>query len=187
MSEAIRTFIAVKIEPSRSLRKVLARLAMLGRAVKPIDADDLHLTLKFLGETEPGLIPQLSDCIQAAIANHSAFSMQLMGLGAFPHVRRPSVIWVGLHGAEPLIELAGALEQLVEPLGFEPERREFHPHITVARIRSKPPVDLAAMLDEEQVTDFGTADVSSIELYQSELRREGPRYTVLSKTELPNA
>ncbi|MBT4865183.1 MAG: RNA 2',3'-cyclic phosphodiesterase [Planctomycetaceae bacterium] len=183
MSDTARLFIAVKIAPSRPLRKIVARLGMLGRIVKPIDADNLHLTLKFLGETELALTPQISQCVEAAAAEHESFSMQLVGLGAFPHVRRPSVVWVGLQGAEPLVEIASELERLLQPLGFEQERRAFHPHVTVARIRSKPPRELATVLETEQSTEFGSADVTSVELYQSELRSAGPRYTVLSKVE----
>jgi 2'-5' RNA ligase len=181
MSDTVRLFIAVRIAPSRPLRKIIARLGMLGRVVKPIDADNLHLTLKFLGETDLTLVPQISECVEAAAARHASFSMQLVGLGAFPHVRRPSVIWVGLQGAKPLVEIAGALEQFLKPLGFKQERRAFHPHVTVARIRSKPPDELATILDVEHSTDFGSADIASVELYQSDLRSEGPRYTVLSK------
>ena len=184
MSDTARLFIAVKMAPSRSLRKIIARLGMLGRVVKPIDADNLHLTLKFLGETDLALVPQISDCVEAAAARHASFSMQLVGLGVFPHMRRPSVIWVGLQGAKPLVEIAGALEPLLKPLGFPNERRAFHPHVTVARIRGKPPDELAVMLDVEQSTAFGSADIASVELYQSNLRSEGTRYTVLSKTEL---
>ncbi len=187
MSNTARLFIAVKIAPSRPLRKILTRLGMLGRVVKPIGADNLHLTLKFLGETELALVPQISDFVSAAVGRQPAFSMQLEGLGVFPHVRRPSVIWVGTRGGEPLVEIAVSLERLLEPLGFSKERRAFHPHITVARIRSKPPDELATMLDAEQATDFGSTDIASIELYQSELSSDGARYTVLSKAEFPGA
>ena len=142
MPDTARLFIAVKIAPSRPLRKILTRLGMLGRVVKPIGADNLHLTLKFLGETDLPLVPQISDCVAAAAATHASFSLQLEGLGAFPHVRRPSVIWVGLQGAEPMVEIAGALEQLLKPLGFEQERRLFgRPRSTIYPIRSVPVSD----------------------------------------------
>ena len=181
MPDTARLFIAVKILPSRPLQKLIARLGMLGRIVKPIDADNLHLTLKFLGETELTLTPQISDAIEAAAIEHESFSLQLVGRGAFPDARRPSVIWVGLQGADPLVEIASELERRLRPLGFEQERRAFHPHVTVARIRSKPPRELATLLETEQSTEFGSADIASVELYQSELGSAGPRYTVLSK------
>ena len=183
MSDTGRLFIAVKIAPSRPLRKIVARLGMLVRFVKPIDTDNLHLTLKFLGETDLALVPRISDCMETAAVEHESFSMQVVGLGAFPHVRRPSVIWVGLQGAEPLVEIAGELDRLLLPLGFAQERRAFHPHVTVARIRSKPPRELATLLKTEQSTELGSADITSVELYQSNLRSAGPRYTVLTKAE----
>jgi 2'-5' RNA ligase len=184
MPQTVRLFIAVTIKPPPPLRKVLSRLDMMGRAVKPVSADNLHLTLKFLGDVEAILTPQITDAVQTAVGDLAAFEMPLVGLGAFPHARRPSIIWVGTAGARALVEIADSLERLLRPLGFEPERRKFHPHVTLARIRSKPPDELATMLEAKQSTDFGTVPVTAVQLFQSELHADGPRYTVLSTVEL---
>lgn len=184
MNDVARLFIAVKIEPTRPLRKVLSQLEAMGRAVKPIAADKLHLTLKFLGDTDLALVPQVSDFLRKAVGEATKFEMPLVGLGAFPHPRRPSVVWVGTQESETLVDIAGSLERLLRPLGFKRERRRFEPHVTLARIRSKPPGELAELLDADQSTDFGAVPVASVQLFQSELRSDGPQYTVLSTVEL---
>lgn len=184
MPQTVRLFIAVKIKLPPGLRKLFSRLAMMGHAVKPVAADNLHLTLNFLGDVKPVLIPQISDIAKTAVGDWATFEMQLVGLGVFPHARRPSIIWVGTADAQTLVEIADSLSRLLRPLGFEPERRKFHPHVTLARVRSKPPDSLAMMLTEEQSTDFGTVSLSAVHLFQSELHADGPRYKVLSTVEL---
>ena len=184
MPQTVRLFIAVKIKIHPRLRNVLSRLKMMGRVVKPVSADNLHLTLNFLDDVEAILTPQITDAARTAVGDLAAFEMQLVGLGAFPHVRRPSIIWVGTADAQTLVEIADSLSRLLRPLGFEPERRKFHPHVTLARVRSKPPDSLAMMLTEEQSTDFGTVSLSAVHLFQSELHADGPRYKVLSTVEL---
>jgi 2'-5' RNA ligase len=184
MSNSVRLFIAIRIVPSKPLRKMVSRLSVLGNAVRAMDVDNLHLTLKFLGDSTLELVPQINSAIEEAVSHRSAFLLPLIGLGAFPHARRPTVIWAGSPATGPVMEIAAALEQQLEMLGYRPERRAYHPHVTLARVRSKPPDELAELLEQNASTDFGTADVHSVELYQSELRPEGPRYTVLSRVEL---
>ena len=184
MTKSSRLFVAVKITPTRGLRKVLSRLEVMGRAVKPVAAENLHITLQFLGETDLAFAPQIAGAVEEAVGEKRAFEMSLVGLGAFPHVRRPSVVWVGASDAQTLVEIAASLQCRLEPLGFKPERRKFAPHITLARVRSKPPGELAVLLEAEQSTDFGSVPVMSIQLFQSELRPDGPRYTVVSTIEL---
>ena len=184
IAKPIRAFIAVKIPATPSLRKVSRQLAEMGRPVKAVAADNLHVTLKFLGDTDPELIPEISGIVEAAAAAESASELRVVGLGAFPHLDRPSVVWAGLQDAETLTAIAAKLEKRLKPLGFKPERRKFQPHLTLARIRSKPPPEVKTLVTEHSSTEFGTATVESVELFQSELRPEGPRYTILRSAEL---
>ena len=184
MSQPIRAFIAVRFEPPRALCSVIATLGALGGSVKCVADEGLHVTLKFLGDTDPNDITEISRLVSGAAAGHSPFEARVVGLGAFPTPERPSVVWAGLSGAEPLIAIAGALETAVEPLGFARERRPFHPHLTLARVRSRPPAELGALVRQQASREFGTARVDALELLQSELGPRGPRYTTLATAKL---
>jgi 2'-5' RNA ligase len=184
MSKFLRLFIAVKVSSTPSLRKVLKHLEAMGRPVKPVSADNLHLTLKFLGDTDPTRLPEICHAVSGTVDGETAFETDIVGLGAFPRIQRPSVVWAGLENGEPLIRIAEFLEILLSELGFHPEQKPFHPHLTLARIKSKPPGELAELLNENQTTNFGVASISSVELFQSELQPNGPQYTVLASAKL---
>ncbi len=184
MSKPLRLFIAVKVPSPPSLRKVLKHLETMGRPVKPVSADNLHVTLKFLGDTNPARIPEIRNAVSEAVHGEKSFETHIVGLGAFPRIQRPSVIWAGLENGEPLIKIAESLETKLSGLGFHPEHKPFHPHLTLARIKSKPPPELAELLNENQTTEFGVVSISSVELFQSELQPNGPRYTVLASAVL---
>lgn len=180
----VRAFIAVKVPPTPALEQVAARLGQLGRPVKGVAADNLHVTLKFLGKTERDKLPRIVEILRTVVEPKTAFEMPIIGVGAFPHRGRPSVVWAGLENAETLAEMADELEQELEPLGFAPEKRKFHAHVTLARVKAKPPAELHALFEEHESTDFGRARVESVELFQSELTPEGPRYTVIESVPL---
>jgi 2'-5' RNA ligase len=187
MSQPIRAFIAVKIAAPRALRSMISTLGTMGGSVKAVSDDALHVTLKFLGDTDPGQISEIARIVQAVSEPHSALEVRLVGLGAFPGVHRPSVVWAGLENAETLVVIANALETALEPLGFSRERRPFRPHLTLARIRSKPPAELGTLLRDQATREFGTAKIDAVELIQSELGPRGSRYTMLATVALPSA
>jgi len=180
----IRAFVAVRIPPPAALRPVLAELAAMGRPLKAVRPDDLHVTLKFLGDTDPRSIPDVARSVAEAAGAPAPFEIELAGLGVFPNPARPTVVWAGIRRAEPLVELACELETRLEPLGFAPERRAFVPHLTLARVKSRPPAELGALLERHRETVFGAAMIDAVLLLQSELRPEGPHYTALATSEL---
>ncbi|NOX53355.1 MAG: RNA 2',3'-cyclic phosphodiesterase [Planctomycetes bacterium] len=184
MPQPIRAFIAVKVPPSDALRAVLRKLAGLGNAIKAVEPENLHVTLKFLGDTDPGLTSTICDIMRSAVRGQPQLRMPVSGMGAFPHVARPSVIWAGLEQAMPLVHVAATLDSELVGLNFEPEKRPLQPHVTLARVKRRPPPQLKALLAQHQNADFGEVTVTAIELFQSELRREGPRYTVLASVPL---
>jgi len=184
MSKPLRAFIAVKIPSTPLLRKVLKRLETMGRSVKPVSADKLHVTLKFLGDTDPKMISEISNALSESAAGEPTIDLQIIGLGAFPRIQRPSVIWAGLEDGETMVRIADSLEEKLQRLGFPKEQRKFQPHLTLARIRSKPPEELAELINENQRTEFGVVSVESVKLFQSELESHGPRYTVLASVDL---
>lgn len=184
MSQSIRTFIAIKIPSTPSLRRIGSKLESLGRAVKVVPSDRLHVTLKFLGETDPKSVPEIERANRLVVEKQSAFELAVCGLGAFPNRRRPSVIWAGLEPANVLVAIAEELNAKLELIGFPPEQRTFQPHLTLARIRSKPPSELFELLDQFDAEEFSHTTIESVELYQSELQPSGPQYTVLTSAPL---
>lgn len=149
-----------------------------GKAVPP---SNWHLTLRFLGWTEP---PQ-ADRILAELDQHErmgSFSMRLAGLGAFPKARRATVLWVGVSaGEEPLTQLVARCERAVQAAGFSAEDRPFHPHMTISRVR--PPEDVTAFL--EAVPTFNRRfTVGHVALYRSRLRSGGTEYEVVERVSL---
>jgi 2'-5' RNA ligase len=180
----IRAFIAARIPSNAALRKLHAQLSQLGEPFRPVAVDKLHVTLKFLGDTEEGQVAAIGEIVKRSASQQPAEEVRLSGLGAFPHARRPSVIWVGMQNANSLTAIAAALDDELADLGFAPEQRPFQPHLTVMRVKARPPEMLFSMLTTNANTEYGTARIESIELFQSELARGGSRYTTLATASL---
>lgn len=176
MTETHRLFIAIAISPTllrfedgrRSpLANVLRQLSFCGRSVKPTEPGNLHITLKFLGATRSELLPDIHAELTQIASRHSPFSLALRGLGVFPDQQRPAVCWAGVSGAEPLLSLAADIESRVAPLGFPTEKRPLHPHLTLARIRSKPAAEFFELIRNNVDTSFGTDTIKSVVLMRS--------------------
>lgn len=184
MPNLIRAFVAVPIPALPALRPVLRRLELLGSAIKPVAPENLHVTLKFLGPIPFEQVPQIAAVMQLAADRETPFTATVVGMGAFPRPERPSVVWAGLNDADGLVRMAERIEQHLLPLGFPRERRAFQPHLTLARVRRKPPAELAELLRIHQATPFGTVNIEAIQLFQSEPGPTGPRYGSLATAEL---
>jgi 2'-5' RNA ligase len=180
MSARVRAFVAVSVPAVESLLGVREELRRLGRAVRPVACDDWHVTLKFLGDVPTADVAALASALRAAVSPVGCARCTLKGLGVFPAPQRPSVVWAGIPHAEVLSELAARVESACESLGFPRESRAFHPHLTLARIKSRPPAALAAILEEYAGTDFGAWEVTSVVLLESVLERSGAQYVPLA-------
>jgi len=179
----LRTFIAIATSCPPPLARVLKDLAQLGSAVKTSTPRGMHCTLRFLGDTAPETVEQLGPALTAAVAGVQRFSASLRGMGAFPDSRRPNVIWAGLESLE-LVQLQSTIEQLARQFGFVPETRAFHPHVTLARVKHRPPPRLAELLQEHATTEWGRVDVDAVEFFKSTLTRAGSQYEVLCRAPL---
>ncbi len=184
MSDTIRTFVAVKVAGLPELLAVLKSLAAMRWPVVAVPPDKLHVTLKFLGETPLEMCDDIQRQIVQAVSGQPPILLRVESLGAFPTTARPSVVWAGLVDAEPLVAIAKRLETLLEPLGFANESRPFHPHLTLARIKGRPPRELFDLLRHHAETCFGTFEIRSVELMRSDRQRDGARYSTLSSCEL---
>lgn len=180
----MRTFVALTIQPTGPLKQVIRTLESLGTSVRAVPSDDLHVTLKFLGETDNNDVVASCRILKDVVNRMPPFTLRLRGLGVFPRIERPNVVWARLEQAEPLVELVSQFEERFEELGYPREQREFHPHLTLARVKRQPPQELFDLLESHAEREFGTATITQVEYFQSHLKREGARYAMLATQKL---
>lgn len=179
--ERLRAFIAVSPSPEihERLRRLKADLTAAQAEVRWVRDDGMHNTLKFLGSLNADLVGGLRDALSAAAAPFAPFAIAVGGLGVFPSLSRPRVVWVGLHGAE-LAALAAAVERCIEPLGFPREARPYRQHITLGRVTGKRGWNrLEELLRAHWSDDLGSCTIDEIVAYRSHLQRGGSVYTKL--------
>ena len=183
----LRSFIAVEI-PAEIQSAIANCTASLQKALpKPlirwVTPQNLHLTLKFLGDTSPANLERLAEVLKVEVAAHGAFSMSVGRLDAFPTSRRPRVIWVGLEAPPALLTLQRGVEAAAAKLGYSPDERPFSPHLTIGRVgQNATTMDLQkihAALEETKVGNLGTTVVDAVHIFKSDLRPGGAVYTHL--------
>lgn len=183
-----RIFVAVQVAPHirGALASIPDRLGTASRMLRWVPPDNLHLTLRFLGEITGTQAARVAEAARQAARTAMPFSITLAGLGAFPSPRRPRVVWVGIaDGADRLTALAGALEEEIVHRKFPREPRSFQPHLTVARVRAggRPP-DLTAGLATSGVSVIGTQEVVALVVMESVLHPSGSEYREVAKVRL---
>lgn len=180
-----RAFIAIDIEPNEDMVGLLRELAFCRADLKIVKPELLHVTLKFLGDTDDGLVDQITERIRLISEGVEPFRIRLVGMGAFPSMSNIRVVWVGIEDGSILQLLASNLERSLEGLGFERERKGFKPHLTIARARSGR--NIAAVQDllrKNATRDYGTYEASSILLKRSVLTPQGPSYSTVAEIPL---
>jgi len=185
----IRAFIAVTLAAPvvEEIAKVRAALLAAKGDVRWTRIEGLHLTLKFLGDIARNQIEPILAALREALGEQPPLQVRAQGLGAFPNLRRPRVVWVGLTG-EGLKELSETVETALMPLDFPPGEREFMPHLTLGRVRSLRGWErVLAVVKEYEQTNFGESRVEQVTLYQSELRPDGAVYSPLGSIPLGNS
>jgi 2'-5' RNA ligase len=185
----MRTFIAVEFDPviKRNLSDFLGRLKKLGpKNISWVREEGMHLTLKFLGEIEESQSSTIRDIISAVSKKRLRFPLTVKGAGFFPaNPKYIRVLWVGVEDQPILIGLQKELESELEKLGFAREKRTFHPHLTLGRVRA--PSNLKEILEElekNKTAVFGEMTVQRITFFQSRLKPSGAEYTALAECEL---
>ena len=178
----IRAFVAVRIDPGVA-GKIAAAEADLDRSLKGIrwvKPDHMHLTLKFLGGVSEENVAPIADALESALRSIGRFSVGCRGLGVFPDIRRPRVLWAGLAGGV-LERLAAAVEEILAAMGFARERREFKPHLTIGRWRefAGRPDLLRREMERWREHDFGAWPVDEVIFFQSVLKPDGAVHTPL--------
>lgn len=190
----LRAFIAVEIPPEihQAIEKKTASIrATLNKSlVRWVPTGNVHLTLKFLGDVSPANLEMLAQMLNLEVSQHQVFEMEFGGLGAFPNPRQPRVIWIGIQAPAGLAALQHGIEAAAATLGYPADKRPFSPHLTVGRVKQK--VGSADMqkirtaLEETQVGTLGTARVTAVHLFKSDLKPTGAVYTRLNSVPLKN-
>ncbi len=184
----IRTFIAVDVpedikEKIFEVEKELIKSA--GEGVKWEGIEKFHITLKFLGDVNEEAIDSIYNVLSESLTGFGKFSIIYKGVGAFPDLKKPRVIWVGCEDPSgKLFDLQKIVEDKMNELGFEKEEKEYHPHITLGRVKS--PKNLGGLIKKIESINFeaGAGEVAEVLIMKSDLKPSGSVYTVLRKIKL---
>ncbi|MDX1646722.1 MAG: RNA 2',3'-cyclic phosphodiesterase [Longimicrobiales bacterium] len=184
----MRLFIGLKLPKKQKIRihRAARPLRDDGLPVRWVDPGNLHVTLKFLGQVRRDLIPQIAEIMSRVASSTKAFSTQIGGFGAFPTVRRPRVIWVGVTATPELRCLKQDLEWALGDLGFDVETRAFHPHVTLGRARRRHGAGVFRGLDRRFAgIDFeDDLRVHTLDLMESRLSSGGSSYASVAAARL---
>jgi 2'-5' RNA ligase len=181
----IRAFIAINLTSEIQQRIDEAinhfKQKLVGVPVRWVTANNIHLTLKFLGDASVTSLEMLTNLLQAEVAGRRCFEISIGGAGAFPSNRRPRVIWVGVEAPVELMEMQIGIESAMARLGYAPEEHPFSPHLTLGRVaRNRTNEDMRAIalaLEAVKIGFLGAICVQEVFLYQSDLKPTGAVYT----------
>lgn len=176
-----RLFTAIDIGARQPLVELCQRLDDTGSAIKLVAPENIHVTLKFLGDTDEAKIPVIEDAMRTAAEEAEPYRATMRGVGVFPHLDYIKVIWVGVDDEGQTKRIAETLDRELAEQGFKKETHEFTPHATVARMKGGRGKDaICSLVETHDDTVFCDFEVDAIQLKKSELRPEGPVYTTLS-------
>lgn len=188
LMESIRTFIAIQMPADirQKLAEIGEELKKSGADAKWVAEDNFHITLKFLGNVTAGRMTAVSQVVGSVVERTESFHLVLSGVGAFPRLSRPSVVWVGISdGSDRVASLAEKIDAELGRLGFEREERPFSGHVTIARIRTSKNLErLKEIIEGLREQHVGVFGVESVAIMKSELRRSGPIYTAINEYDL---
>ncbi len=182
-----RLFAAVKVHPSPEFMKTYnsLRSGLKFCRITWVKPESIHITLKFFGETEEKRIPEISRVLKEVASSHKPFTSELVNVGIFGSSYAPKVIWFGIENAEPLKKLGSDVLQSVETIGWEHDRQNFVPHLTIGRIKEIPDKQLfQKIIDGHKKTRMQEIDIREFHLYESILLKDGPVYKVLESYKL---
>ena len=187
--QTIRSFIAIPLATDirQAAVKLLERLRQPNDGIKWVPTDNLHLTLKFLGEVDNTEVPRVCDVIRQVTATLPPFEISFAGTGGFPQLERPRILFVGVNDPGSLVAMVSGLESALAELGFKPEPRDYRPHLTIGRTRGgsrRADASVVERLRQEQDLQLGTMTADCVQLFASFLDKGGPTYQVMDTVEL---
>lgn len=184
----MRTFIAISLdnEIKNHLEQLIAKLKACQCHVRWVNANGMHLTLKFLGDVSSEKIPEISKVMDLVCEGYQAFPLELGGTGTFPpSSKKPRVVWVGVKSNDSLFSLQKELEDELSEIDFPKEKRTYSPHLTLGRIKSSQDMSLLlSLLESERESGFGRMQVNVLTLFESTLKPTGAEYTKVNTSRL---
>lgn len=184
MPEAIRSFIAFDIDSQSILKKIEDAqnfLVKTGADLKLVEPKNIHMTVRFLGNITPPMIEKVFEEMKKV--QFTPFNIKICGVGAFPNLRYPRVVWAGItEGADQLRSIFNQLEPSLRSLGFTPDSKGFSPHLTIARVKSgRNKAELCRVISENANYEFGIVQATCLRLKKSDLTPKGPIYSTLKE------
>lgn len=189
--QTIRSFISIPITPAitSAAVKMIKKLKPLDDGIKWVPVDNLHLTLKFLGEVDNVEIPDVCKAIRKVTDTIEPFELSFAGTGGFPNAEKPRILYAGVQDPTGnLVAMVSGLETELADLGFKPEPRDYTPHLTLGRTRSssrRAGAELVTGMQEMSDLFLGDMVVDEVHLMASFLDKSGPTYQVMDTIELP--
>ena len=187
----IRTFVAVEVsgEVKSHAMKLIDQFKTTGVKASWAKPENMHLTLKFLGDTPETLLAEVCRAVQKASEKLACFELRFGGAGAFPGLQRPQTLWMGVQsGLEEITSLQESIDEALFQLRYPRERRRFTPHLTLGRCRGGSPqqfAELGHIIEENAAFNGGVSITEEVIVFESMLERGSePIYEVLSRTEL---
>ncbi len=175
----MRLFVAARIttEIQRQVGDFLDQFHKLPGRVKWVEPHNIHITLKFLGEAEVNELEAIKKAVADSASSFGAFEVTLQECGVFPNMRAPRVFWIGINDPQKrLTTLAAKIDSNMTPLGFDPEKRAFSPHLTLGRVKEEDRLEMVKAAFGKASFGPVVLQVNEVHLIESQLRPSGPVY-----------
>ena len=177
--ETIRSFVSIAIPETPQVRDALVKL----RGIQGVGVSkEVHLTLRFLGDVETKKIKELSAKMKA-LEEYRSFSVDVKGMGAFPNIREPRVVWIGADLGSPFSEILSSLDKMLDDASIDYDRKPFKAHVTLGRVKS-PSAKLTSILTEYRDLDAGSFQCDRISLMSSQLTPGGAKHSSIASFKL---
>lgn len=183
----MRCFIAIDLDERVKMALSALQMELKGcnADIKWVKPENIHLTLKFLGNVDEKMLSKIEVKLGDACNKYNGFSLEAKGMDVFPNKRHPRVLWVDITSNDSLTGLQGEIEEGMASIGFEKENRGFTPHLTIGRFRSTTGIE--ALYDKIQLhrnDSFGLIDVRAVLLMESKLKPSGAEYIRIAEVPL---
>ncbi|MFC1748868.1 RNA 2',3'-cyclic phosphodiesterase [Pseudomonadota bacterium] len=183
--ESFRGFIAVELPVTEEILSIGNDISHSDAQVKLVQPENIHITLKFLGQTPTQQIENIETIMKQSITDIQPHTINLIGTGVFPNERYIKVIWIGIKQGEQLATIASSLNNQLSALGFKKEKRSFSPHLTIGRMKTaKGKEHILSIIEKYKETIFAEVNVQEIILKKSTLTPKGPIYETITSVSL---
>lgn len=181
---AVRTFVSIPVPVTEDILRASDDLKHI-RGVRVTPAGQVHITLCFIGDIDEKTVPVVVECVSRSVSGVAPGTITLKGVGAFPDIRRPKVVWMGVETAVPLKSMTERLGKELQKEMVDFDGKPFKPHVTIGRIPEK--ADILLFIKDYEGKELGTFPCTSVKVMRSDLLPSGAKHTVLHSVELRNS